>query len=272
MADSSPIRGFVRFLASEVGLVLGRRRNQAGLVVLAAVPVMMAFAIRSAGDGVFGSILAGNGLIVPIGALIAEAPFFLPLAVSMLAGDAIAGEAHQGTLRYLLAVPAGRTRLLAVKLLSLFAGCLIGVGIIGVVGTLMGVVMLGAGPMITLSGSQLGFGAALGRVALMYLYYAALLAGFAALGLFVSTLTEQPLGATVAIMVVNILGWIAEAIEQLDWLHPWLLTHWMTSFTDLMSEPMLTTNVSRGLWLALGYVAVFTLAAWARFTTRDVTS
>lgn len=274
MARSGPsaISGFMRLLGSEMRLMLGRRRNQVGLVVLAAVPVMAAVALRSASGRALGGLFTGNGLIVPIGSLVAEAPFFLPLAISMLAGDAIAGEAHQGTLRYLLTVPAGRTRLLAAKLCSLFIGCLIGVGVVGIVGAVMGMTLLGAGPTITLSGTRLAFGVALGRVALMYLYYAALLAGFASLGLFVSTLTEQPLGATVAIMVVNILGWIAQAVDQLSWLHPWLLTHWMTSFTDLMSEPILTVNISRGLWLALGYIVVFILAAWARFTTRDVTS
>ena len=48
-------------------------------------------------------------------ALILELPLFLPLAVSAIAGDSVAGEANLGTLRYLLTIPAGRTRLLVVK-------------------------------------------------------------------------------------------------------------------------------------------------------------
>lgn len=264
--------GFGRFLASELRLVFGRRRNQMGLLVLAAVPLVMAIAMRASSRGPMGGILSGNGLIVPATALIAEAPFFLPLAISMLAGDAVAGEANQGTLRYLLALPAGRTRLLAVKFCSLLIGCLTGAAVVGVVGVVSGVALLGGGPTWTMSGSQISFAATLGRIGLMYLYYAALLAALATIGLLVSTLTDQPLAAAVAIMIINILGWIALAVEQLDWLHPWLLSNWTLSFTDLLSDPMMTTNVSRGLALALGYIVVFGLAAWARFTHKDITS
>lgn len=271
MSAASPIAGFGRFLASEMRLVLGRRRNQGGLAVLAAVPILMTVAIYFSG-GPTGGLLAGNGLMVPTMALFAEAPFFLPLAISMLSGDAIAGEAQQGTLRYLLTVPAGRTRLLVVKLCSLLISCLIGVGIVGVVGTALGVGFFGAGPTYSLSGGRFEFGDALVRVLLMYLYVAALLMALAAVGLFVSTLTEQPLAATVAIMIFNILGWIAIAVPELGWLHPWLLQNWMVSFTDLLSQPMHTSNIAQGLWLALGYLIVFSLAAWARFTRKDITS
>ena len=264
--------GFSRFLSSELVLVFGRRRNQMGLLVLAAVPLVMAVAMRSSSHGMAGGLLSGNGLIVPVAALIAEAPFFLPLAIAMLAGDAVAGEANQGTLRYLLTVPAGRTRLLLVKLCSLLIGCLTGVAVVGVTGTVAGVALLGAGPMYTMSGSQIGFWEGIGRVVLMYLYVAALLAGLAAVGLFVSTLTDQPLAAAVAIMVINILGWIAIAVEQLAWLHPWLLSNWTLNFTELLSDPMMTTQVMRGLYLALGYVVVFALASWARFLRKDITS
>lgn len=272
-AEPKPlIGGFGRLLASELLLVFGRRRNQMGLLVLAAVPLVMAIALRIESHGTMGGLLSGNGLIVPTMALMAEAPFFLPLAISMLAGDAIAGEANQGTLRYLLTVPAGRTRLLAAKFCSLLIGCLTGVAVVGGVGTIAGVALLGGGNAWTLSGTQISFGVALGRVVLIHLYIAAMLAALATIGLLVSTLTDQPLAATVAIMIVNILSWIAIAVEQLDWLHPWLLSNWTLNFTDLLSDPMLTSNVSRGLWLALGYVVVFGLAAWARFTQKDITS
>lgn len=270
--DRPGLGGFSRFLGSELRLLFGRRRNQMGMLVLAAVPVVMAIAMRDWSRGGFAGLLSGNGLVVPVTALIAEAPFFLPLAISMLAGDAVAGEANQGTLRYLLTVPAGRTRLLLVKFCSLLVGCLTGTAVVGVVGTLAGVALLGGGPTWTMSGSQISFGSALGRIGLMYLYYAVLLAGLATIGLLVSTLTDQPLAATVAIMIINILSWIALAVEQLDWLHPWLLSNWMLSFTDLLSDPMMTTNVGRGLQLSLGYVVVFSLAAWARFAKKDITS
>jgi len=106
-----------RFLRSELALVFRRRRNIAGMAVLAAPPLLIGivtyFAAPAPGEGPpFLSDITNNGLFVALMALTVELPLFLPLAVSAIAGDTIAGEANLGTLRYLLAVPVQRTRLL----------------------------------------------------------------------------------------------------------------------------------------------------------------
>lgn len=116
-----------RLLRSELRLIAGRRRNQMGLLVLAAVPVLIAVAVRLSspreGRGPdFLSSITSNGLFVPLAALSVELGLFLPLAIAMLAGDSVAGEANLGTLRYLLTVPVGRTRLLVTKYISLMIG------------------------------------------------------------------------------------------------------------------------------------------------------
>src|SRR5664279_4514267 len=101
-----------RFLRSELRLIYGRRRNIAGMAVLAVVPTIIAFAVkysgsrRGGGGGVDGGGGGGfigqatnNGLFVGLAALTVELPLFLPLAVAVIAGDAVAGEANVGTLR-----------------------------------------------------------------------------------------------------------------------------------------------------------------------------
>src|SRR5262245_48816616 len=101
-----------RFLRSELWLIFGRRRNWAGLAVLAAVPVIIAVSVKiwppsgtGGGDGPnFFASITSNGLFVALAALTIELPLFLPLAVAAIASDTIAGEANLGTLRYLLAV------------------------------------------------------------------------------------------------------------------------------------------------------------------------
>src|SRR3712207_1547516 len=120
-----------RLLRSELRLVFGRRRNQALLLALACVPVLIAVAIRlSSGGGggdadgrgpAFIGQIAGNGLFVAFTALVVTLPLFLPLAVSVAAGEAVAGEASTGTLRNLLVVPVSRTRLLLVKFAGIVA-------------------------------------------------------------------------------------------------------------------------------------------------------
>lgn len=266
-----------RLLRSELRLIAGRRRNQAGLAVLGVVPVIMAVAVKVSepepGDGPdFLSAIASNGLFVPLAALSVEMAMFLPLAIAMLAGDAVAGEANIGTLRYLLTVPVGRTRLLAVKYASLCIGALQAVTAVALPGAVIGIALFGTGPLTTLSGTQIGLVAAVGRVVLVMLYVAAGLAALAAVGLFISTMTEQPIAAAIAVMIFTIVSWILDAVPQLDWLHPWLLIHEWPSLVDLVREPILWDGVLRGLWVDLAYAVVFWLAAWARFAGKDITS
>jgi ABC-2 type transport system permease protein len=271
-----PRRLPLRFLGSELGLIFRRRRNLAGLAVLAVVPIILAVAVKSSGGGGGGpdfvDAIVGNGLFVAFAALTVELPLFLPLAVATIAGDSVAGEANLGTLRYLLTVPAGRTRLLVVKYAAIviFSGAAI--ALIAVVGSLIGLALFGGGEMILLSGTTASFVEAVGRLLLTCGYLSVGLSALGAIGLFVSTLTEQPIGATVAVVLINLMMIICDSIEQLAWLHPWLLTHWWTAFGDLLRDPIATAGVERGLLTFGGYVVVFWLLAWARFTTKDVTS
>ncbi len=266
-----------RLLRSELRLIAGRRRNQMGLLVLASVPVILAIAVKVSsprpGRGPdFLSSITANGLFVPLAALTLEMGLFLPLAISMLSGDAIAGEANVGTLRYLLTVPVHRTRLLLVKYVSLCIGALWGVGTVSVAGAIAGIALFGAGPMTTLSGSQISAADAAWRLVLVTLYLSACIAGLAAVGLFISTLTEQPIAATIALMIFTILSLILDTVPQLGWLHPWLIVHEWLSFGDLLRDPPVWDNIIRGLSVDAGYAAVFWLAAWARFSGKDITS
>jgi ABC-2 type transport system permease protein len=266
-----------RLLRSEVRLIGGRRRNQMGLLVLALVPIVLAISVKvssrnARGGPDFLDSVTSNGLFVPLAALGVEMGIFLPLAISMLAGDAVAGEANLGTLRYLLTVPVSRTRLLVVKYASLCIGALWGVATVAVAGAVIGVALFGTGPLTTLSGSQLEFPAALGRLVLVVLYLGACIAALGAVGLFISTLTEQPIAATIALMIFTILSWILDAVPQLEWLHPWLIVHEWLSFADLLRDPPLWDNVLRGLGVDAAYAAVFGLLSWARFAGKDITS
>jgi ABC-2 type transport system permease protein len=266
-----------RFLRSELKIIFGRRRNIAGLGVLAVVPVILAISVRLSSPNGEGGVdiisgITGNGLFVAFAALALELPLFLPLAVSAISGDSVAGEANLGTLRYLLAVPAGRTRLLLIKYTAIVIFALVATLIVALVGTIMGLALFGGGDMTLLSGTQTSMADGVWRLLLSSFYLAAQFSALGAIGLFVSTLTEQPLGATIAIVLVDVLMFILDSISQLDWLHPWLLTHWWTAFADLLRDPMATESIQRGLITAVVYAGVFWLAAWARLLTKDISS
>ena len=277
VANPPRVRVSTRFLRSELKIIFGRRRNIAGMGVLAAVPVIVAIATyisspSSSGGPDFIIAIAGNGLFVAFGALALELPLFLPLAVSAIAGDSVAGEANLGTLRYLLAIPAGRTRLLVIKYTAIVIFALAATFLVAAVGSIMGLALFGGGDMTLLSGTQTSLADSLWRLVLSSLYLAVQFSALGAIGLFVSTLTEQPIGATIAIVLVDVMMFVLDSIAQLDWLHPWLLTHWWTAFGDLLRDPIATESIQRGLMTALVYTAVFWAAAWARLSTKDISS
>jgi ABC-2 type transport system permease protein len=269
-----------RLLRSELRLIFGRRRNQAGLLVLAAVPIIIAIAIKIAspspqdaaqGPDFFGSI-TGNGFFVALAALTAELPLFLPLGVAAISSDTIAGEANLGTLRYLLTVPVHRTRMLAVKYAAVVIFAFASTLLVAAVGLVIGLALFGGGSVTLFSGTQIGLGSGLLRLLAICAYIAVGLCALGAIGMFVSTLTEQPIGGTIAIVMFTVINFILDSIPQVDWIHPYLLVHWWTAFGDLLRDPVATHDITRGLLSAVAYTAIFLAAAWARFGTRDVTS
>ncbi|MFZ0531492.1 MAG: ABC transporter permease [Propionicimonas sp.] len=276
---SRPVRAWFRLLSSELGLVFGRRRNRVGLAVLFGLVVLVGIALKvsavrhprsPAGDLM--SSVAGNGIFLGFAGLSIEIALFLPLAVSVLAGDAVAGEANQGTLRYLLIAPVARGRLLVMKAVSLAIGSFVGATVVALSGVLTGAVLFNVGPLTTLSGTRLEVVDGLLRLLLAVAYLSAGLSALAMIGLFISTLTEQPIAATVATAMVSTLLWILDAVPQLDWLHPWLLVDRWPSFIDLLRDPVFTDRIVAGLWVDAAYAAVFLLLAWLRFRNADVTS
>ena len=150
----SPPRARVstRFLRSELKIIFGRRRNIAGMGVLAAVPVILAISVRMSSPGQGGgpdfiSAIAGNGLFVSFAALAVDLPLFLTLAVSAISGDSVAGEANLGTLRYLLAIPAGRTRLLVIKYIAIVIFAAAATFLVALVGAIIGLALFGGGDL-----------------------------------------------------------------------------------------------------------------------------
>lgn len=271
-----PVGSFLRLLGSEFALIAGRRRNQVGLLILAAVPLILAVSVwYTAPTGTRGPAffthITSNGMFVALTALTVQMPLFLPLAVAALSGDAIAGEAGGGTLRYVLTVPVGRTKLLLTKYLAALLGLLLGVAVIAVVGVVVGALLFGVGPVPTLSGTELGYAEGLGRVALAAGYATAALAAVLALGLLISTLTEQPIAAMIAVVVVTMTMQILTGLSQLAWLHPYLLvSHW-TAFADLFRDPVFTDAMQRGLLVFACYVlGGLALAIW-NFRRKDLT-
>ncbi|WP_328411621.1 ABC transporter permease [Streptomyces violaceus] len=271
-------------LRSELTTTFRRWRTLALLAVLAGVPVLVGIAVKietgdgsSAGGGggggpAFISQITNNGLFLVFTALAATLPFFLPMAIGVVAGDAIAGESNAGTLRYLLVAPAGRSRLLLTKYATVVIFCLVATLVVAVSALTVGALLFPLGDLTTISGTRISFAEGLGRALLIALAVAASLIGVAALGLFVSTLTGSGIAAMATTVGLLITVQILDQIPQLHALQPYFFSHYWLSFADLMREPVYWDELAKNLGLQALYAAVFGSAAWARFTTKDITA
>lgn len=272
-ARPSAGRHAVALFASELHLVFGRARTWVTLAVLAGVPVLVGVAIRLSGseggaEGFIGQV-AGNGFFLIVASLALSLPFFLPTAVTVVS-KSLAGEASLGTLRNMLTAPAGRSRLLAAKMVALAVFCLTATMVIWLSGLIAGVVLFPVGDVVLLSGTTVSLADGLLRAFGIAILIALSLLGLAGIGLFVSSLTSTPLAAMAATFGAFIVLGILGAIPQIDVIHPWLLMYGWTSFADLLRDPPYWDAIVRNLWVQAAYLAVFYAAAWARLTSRDI--
>ena len=263
----------------ELVKLLRRPRTWISVVLTCALPFMVAVFITVThlvpppGQGsAFLSAVLQDGALYPAAALALVLPVFLPVAVAVVAGDSIAGEAGYGTLRYLLAVPAGRTRLLIVKYATIVVWCAAAVFIVSAIALVVGVVLFPVGPVTLLSGDTVSLGAGLVRVLLVTLYICAAMAAIGAVGLAISTFTEHAIGAIAAVMILVVASEVVDNIPQFATVAPYLPTHWWNSFDALLRTPVDTTTLGHGLLSFAVYAVLFFLIAWARFTSSDVTS
>jgi ABC-2 type transport system permease protein len=268
-------------IAVELAALLRRPRTWLSIVLLAGLPTVAAWFVHRSGIApapdqgpAFLSQVLTHGQLLAPAALAIVMPLFLPISVAVVAGDAIAGEASAGTLRYLLLRPVGRTRLLVAKLLSAVAFVLIAVVAVAGTGYLVGTHLFSAEPLpSTLSGGPamqrhdllLRFAVAVGYVAVSML-------GVAAFALFFSTLSDSSLGATLGALAVLVSSQVLDLLDAAGPVRAWLPTHYWLAFVDLFRDPVLWHGVQRGTLQQGGYVLVLLTASWAVFATKDVTS
>ncbi|MET8989252.1 ABC transporter permease [Nonomuraea wenchangensis] len=270
---------FWRLLASELALTFRRPRNMALLAVLGVVPVILGIGLRlasgTAGDGEMGGIvqnLAGNSLMLTFLSFSFLVLLLMPVAVSVVAGDAIAGEAGGGTLRYLLAAPAGRGRLLAVKYLNAVVFGYAVTAVVAVTALLTGLALFPGGSVTLLSGTTITMGEGLLRILLAVGYVGAAMAALAAVALALSTFTEVAIGAIAGTLVLLVVCQVVRAVPALAPVTPYLLPTRFTAFDAVLRDPVDFAALRDGLLSFAAYIALFGSIAWARFSGKDITS
>jgi len=268
-------------IAVELRKMFRRPRTWATLFLLDALPTLVAILLATTdvaprpGQGpAFLSTVLSNGSLFAVAALAIVLPLFLPISVAVVAGESVAGEAQAGTLRYLLARPVGRTRLLVAKLVAVFAFIASAVLLVAGTGFVVGRLLFGNAPVAasTFSGTTLTAGQILARSGMAIGYVMLSMLGIAAMALFLSTVTDSPLSATLGALALLIGSTLLLTLDAAKSLQPYLPTRYWLSFVDLYRDPILWSQIERGVALQAVYVVVLLTAAWANFTTRDITS
>jgi ABC-2 type transport system permease protein len=272
----------------ELVKLLRRPRTWISIGLLCLLPIVVAAFVAARhlapapGTGpAFLSAVLNDGALYPAAAMAMVVPVFLPIAVAVLAGDSVAGEASGGTLRYLLIRPVGRTRLLVAKLVAVTVYVLMAV--IAVVGTsfVTGALLFGlgspaavgqAGGVTSLSGVPLTPFQLTVRLVAAVGFVTVSMLGVAAIALFLSTVTDSALGAALGALAVLVASEVLVVLDAADGVHPFLPTRYWLAWVDFFRDPILFRDIERGVGLQLIYVAVLLGAAWANFVTKDVTA
>jgi ABC-2 type transport system permease protein len=277
----------------ELVKLVRRPRSWVSIALLCGLPVLVAVFVAvthlapppGQGPALLSAVLS-SGSLYPAAALAIVLPIFLPVAVAVVAGDAIAGEAGAGTLRYLLARPVGRTRLLVAKLVTLIVYTLAAVVLVAVTAYLTGILLFGSQPVAATPGglttsniaatSLSGTGLSPGDIALRTVgavsFIAVSMLGVGAIALFLSTVTDSALGAALGALAALITSEVLVTLNAAASVSPYLPTRYWLAWIDFFRDPIVWRNIERGYAVQGVYVVVFLAAAWAHFATKDITS
>jgi ABC-2 type transport system permease protein len=277
----------------ELVKLVRRPRSWVSIALLCGLPVLVAVFVAvthlapppGQGPALLSAVLS-SGSLYPAAALAIVLPIFLPVAVAVVAGDSIAGEAGSGTLRYLLARPVGRTRLLAAKLVTLVVYTLAAVVLVALTAYLTGILLFGSQPVAATPGglttsniaatSLSGTGLSPAEIALRTLgavsFIAVSMLGVGAIALFLSTVTDSALGAALGALAALITSEVLVTLSAASAVDPYLPTRYWLAWIDFFRDPIVWRNIERGYAVQGAYVLVFLGAAWAHFATKDITS
>jgi ABC-2 type transport system permease protein len=289
-----------------------RPRTWVTIGLICALPLLVAIFISVTnlvpppGQGsAFLSAVLADGSLYPAAALALVLPVFLPVSVAVIAGDSVAGEASTGTLRYLLARPVSRTRLLVAKLVSVVVFVLLAVLAVTVTSYATGVLLLGpsraaavgspvsgglsgsigtgaggapsaglqtGGSITSLSGTPLTTLQLAERVLGAVSFITVSMLGVAAIAIFLSTVSDSALGAAMGALATLVASEVLVTLNAATVVQPYLPTRYWLAWIDFFRDPIFWRNIERGFGIQAVYVVVFLAAAWANFATKDITN
>ncbi len=277
MSGAGPTRRALP-LRAELGRQLRRRRTRVSGALLLALPLLLVGAFALGSDDEPGTApdfvdLAQVGAAnFTIFTLFASTGFLLVVLFALFAGDAVPAEASWATLRYLLAAPVPRARLLRVKLLVALLTSLGALVLLVSWSLLVGLVAYGPTGYRSPTGERLDWGQLAPRLLLVVAALFVVLLFTSALAFLVGVLTDAPLGAVGAAVMVTIVSAILDTIDALGVVREALPTHEQFAWAGALQQEVAWSGIlTGGLW-SVAYATVLLGAAFVVFARKDVLS
>ncbi|GHC32939.1 ABC transporter permease [Streptomyces cinnamoneus] len=266
-------------LRVEAARQLRRRRTLVMGAVLAVLPFVLiaAFAIGGDPEGRDARVTlmdtaTASGVNFAATTLFVSAGFLLVVPVALFCGDAVASEASWSSLRYLLAAPVPRARLLLSKLVVALGFSAAAMVLLPLVALVAGTAAYGWGPLRIPTGGSLDAGTAVGRLAIVVAFVFVGQLVTAALAFWLSTVTDAPLGAVGGAMGLTIVGNVLDAVTALGGWRQLLPAHWQYAWADALQPHLEWGGMVKGTVVSVSYAVVLFACAFRHFRRKDIVS
>jgi ABC-2 type transport system permease protein len=258
----------------EVRKLLAQKRTYLGLGAAVAVPIVFVVVlnIQSGGpsDIPLGRYIRQTGLATPFVVLFFMSIWAFPLITALVAGDIVAAESHNGTLKTILTRSRERGEIYAGKVLATFTYAVLAVFAMGIVATIAASIPWGLHPLVSLSGTTVGTAHSIGLLAATLAIYAWPMAGIAAFGILLSTVTRNSAASVVGTLMWALLMQLLGVLPGTEAIRPYLLGTQFDAWHGFLRTPADWVPVVRALWVCGLYVGIPLFAGYLVFLRRDV--
>jgi len=255
-----------------------RRRTLFMLGLLLALPWILVAAFKVGGDPTpdavptLVDVATQSALNFTAFTLFVSTGFLLVVAVALFCGDTVASEASWSSLRYLLAAPVPRARLLRVKLVVALGYSVMALVLLPLMALIAGTIAFGWGPLDLPVGASLPTGEALARMSVVVGY--GIVAQLVVMGIafWLSTVTDAPLGAVGGAVGLVVVSNIVDAVTALGAWRDYLPTHWQFAWVDVLQPDPQWDGMIKGSAVSCAYAVVFLALAFRHFGRKDIVS
>ncbi len=260
----------------ELRKLLAQKRTFLGLGIAVAVPIIFVVALMADSSGgpegvPFGSLVRETGLAIPLVCLAFGSLWLLPLVTALVAGDIVANEDQNGTLKTILTRSVERWQVFAGKAFAALSYAALALALYVGTALLLGGLAFGFDPVTLLSGTTVSVGRGLTLLGAGTLAYLLPVTAIAAIALFLSTVTRNSAAAVVGTLMASLVMQVLGALAALDWLDPYLLSSQFNAWQGLLRDPADWDPVIRAAWVSAAYAVPALFAALTAFVRRDVT-